>query len=417
MNRESVGIAPETLAMECLMIVKRFCIKVVAGALIGGGFLAARDLSAAPIDFNVTDLGPGGGGYLNDAGQVAFTVEDSTTYTNADGTIAYRTFDGVEAKLYNSYGPNAGQVSTMATSTATVFAPGARPLYVGGIDAAGDVLLSNNTLVHDGIATPVGSQPQQGPVVNNADAISPNGLIAGDQNDLISHAAQTLVLNGAGAVVRAFPMPQGLLAEQVAINTQGAILGEATSLLGVPQYSFLNINGRTTNLGLVPFENAPSGFQGNALNNLGVVAGSLPNGHAALFNNGAIQDLGRLPGSTSTTATALNDTGLVGGYAMIGSNMHAVLIDAGQVLDLNNVLGKSLGPNVWLLRVDAINNFGQVLVDATNGVGELYLLTPTSLPEPAPPQIVPEPATWVVFAVGLVVVAYGRLKERRNGKV
>ncbi len=213
-------------------------------------------------------------------------------------------------------------------------------------------------------------------------------------------------------------MPEGLVAAPVAINSQGAILAEAQSG-GVSQYSFLNINGRTTNLGLVPFDNAPSGFQGNALNNLGVVAGNLPNGHAALFNNGAIQDLGVLPGSTSTNATALNDAGLVGGNAWIlGSDIHAVLMDAGQVLDLNNVIGKALGRNVTLLRVDAINNLGQILVDAgiAPGVSELYLLTPSTLPEPAPPQTVPEPSTWVVFAAGLVVVAYGRLRKRRNGK-
>jgi PEP-CTERM motif len=68
--------------------------------------------------------------------------------------------------------------------------------------------------------------------------------------------------------------------------------------------------------------------------------------------------------------------------------------------------------------VDGINNVGQILAEGitTNGVGELYLLTPTTLPEPAPPQIVPEPSTWVVFAVGLGVVAYGRSRERKKAK-
>ena len=391
---------------------KRGSIPVFFAAFLGVSVFAARGSSAAPIQYNVTDLGVNATGNLNDAGQVAITAEEITSFTNADGTPAYSVYDGVEAKLYSSYGPNAGQVSTLATSTARVFAPGARPLYVAGIDAAGEVLLSNNTLVHDGIATPVGSQPQQGSVFTNVGAISPSGLIAAAQFNANATISQVAVLNGAGTVVRIFPMPEGLTAAPVAINSQGAILAQALSV-GWPQYSFLNINGRTTNLGLVPFENAPSGFRGFALNNLGVVAGSLPNGHAALYSNGVFQDLGMLPGSTSTTATALNDSGLVGGSAMVRGDSHAVLMDAGQVLDLNNVLGKSLPQYVTLVQVDAINNLGQILVDAGTapGVSELYLLTPTTLPEPAPPQIVPEPSSWVIFAVGLGVIAYGAQKR------
>ncbi len=38
--------------------------------------------------------------------------------------------------------------------------------------------------------------------------------------------SQVAVLNGAGAVVRTFPMPEGLTAAPVAINSQGAILAE-----------------------------------------------------------------------------------------------------------------------------------------------------------------------------------------------
>ncbi len=124
---------------------QRGSIPIFLAAFLGVSLFAAHELSAGPIQYNVTDLGAASSGDLNNAGQVAFTlnVPIKMPVVGADGVTR-------QTKLYDSYGPNAGQISTMATSTARVFPVGKWPLYVGGIDAAGNVLLSNNTLVHDG---------------------------------------------------------------------------------------------------------------------------------------------------------------------------------------------------------------------------------------------------------------------------
>ncbi len=173
-------------------------------------------------------------------------------------------------------------------------------------------------------------------------------------------------------------------------------------------------------LSQLPAGNRPSGFEAFGLNNLGVVAGYL-GGHAALYSNGTIHDVGVLPGSATTSFSAINDSGVAAGFAVFGnlrlaSTMHAVVFEGGQFSDLNTMLTRKLGAQLFY--VDAINDLGQILAEGftTDGLQKLYLLTPTTLPEPAPPQTVPEPSTWVVFAAGLGVVGYWRSRKRRNGK-
>ncbi len=137
--------------------------RIILSAIFGISLFAARDLSAGPIQYNVTRLNDASGispelaGGLNDAGQVAFTVQATTanSYTDAQGeTTVSHYLQEYEAKLYDSYGPNAGQVSTIATGPTQIPTGGTRTLYAAGIDAAGNVLLSNNTLVSGGTVTP-----------------------------------------------------------------------------------------------------------------------------------------------------------------------------------------------------------------------------------------------------------------------
>jgi len=125
-------------------------------------------------------------------------------------------------------------------------------------------------------------------------------------------------------------------------------------------------------------------------------------------------DLGLLPGSTSTWANAINDKGQIVGGAQInlpnGSSLaHAALFQGGSVLDLNSLIDKNL--HVQLTSAIAINKAGQILVQG-NAFGDYqsaYLLTPIGLSAPTPPTNMPEPGTWVIFALaGAALVAWRR---------
>ena len=171
-----------------------------------------------------------------------------------------------------------------------------------------------------------------------------------------------------------------------------------------------DINVPATNLDPIPSATNAGAFHALGMNNQGVVTGYLDNGNAALDSNGKIQDLGRLPGSFQTSATAINDAGTAVGIATFMGIMqpvanHAVVFDGGQAYDLNDLLTRKL--NAQLTWVDGINNLGQILAEGfgPNLAPRFYLLTPDTLPEPAPPQIVPEPSSWLIFSLGLAVVA------------
>lgn len=103
------------------------------------------------------------------------------------------------------------------------------------------------------------------------------------------------------------------------------------------------------------------------INNNGQVVGSAgtSNGyeHAALWQNGGIQDLGTINGSESI-AEDINDSGQIVGIAYVssggGAAGHAFFWDKGSMLDLN-MPGDNFSEAV------AINNIGQIIGDSING--------------------------------------------------
>ena len=108
----------------------------------------------------------------------------------------------------------------------------------------------------------------------------------------------------------------------------------------------------------------------SAINNSGQIVGSslLPGDnqlHAFLYSNGAMTDLGNLPGHDLSQATAINDAGQIAGFSdvtYLGSG-HAFLYSAGVMSDLGTLGG---------LYSDAfgINNKGEVVGDAYTQHGE-----------------------------------------------
>jgi probable HAF family extracellular repeat protein len=191
------------------------------------------------------------------------------------------------------------------------------------------------------------------------------------------------------------------------INDQGQIVGYSGTGTGYnsPVFAFLDSNGSMTAL-------APgSGFSNSyatGINDSGQIVGYLTTAtaasldRAALYSNGVWTNLGTLPGYLATVATAINDSGEVVGYATndvggMGGDYRAIVDSNGQMTDLNTLLPANSG---WTLTTaTAINNQGVIVgMGVHNGNADAYLLypsssTPTPTPTPAPaPTPTPTPS-------------------------
>ena len=158
----------------------------------------------------------------------------------------------------------------------------------------------------------------------------------------------------------------GKKSEATAINDRGQIVGWSDTKLkdkdGYPVgHVFLWQDGRMRVLrpDLSPF----------AINGRGQVIGSVDAkaedgffySHAALWQNGKVNDLGTLPGGWESRAVAINERGQVVGWGPTKSSPHAapwehaVLWENGKMRDLGTL------PGGWESRAVAINERGQIV--------------------------------------------------------
>jgi probable HAF family extracellular repeat protein len=214
--------------------------------------------------------------------------------------------------------------------------------------------------------------------------------------------------------VGTFGGPQaGLDGPAVQITSQGAVLGAADTTVAdsdfpnfnpfiglgpdpVLTHAFSWQHGKLTDLGALPGNNSSGVFE---INGRGVGAGisetealdpltGYPADHAVLFKDGAVVDLGTLPGGTESQALAINDRGQVAGFANNGvpdpvsvfnfvkwtTQTRAFIWQDGVMRDLGT-LG---GPDADLA---TLNARGQVAGDSyTNSTPNAATGTPTTHP-------------------------------------
>jgi len=116
-----------------------------------------------------------------------------------------------------------------------------------------------------------------------------------------------------------------------------------------------------------------------AVNAAGQIIGSALGGHACLWQDGAVYNLGSLPGHTASTASAINDAGDAAGSSGMGrcSDSRAALWRRGQVYDLNDLIPPDSG---WVLQgASGINQRGQISgYGLRNGHRRSFLLSPVA---------------------------------------
>ena len=413
----------------------------------------AGRLLAGPIQYQVTDLGVRASAGLNDAGQVAFT--DSTTYqVHNGGGLSGRGVEPITVSvptIYNSYGPNASQVLSVmqpipSFQPTVPYKPGAVDTGIArGIDAQGRVLVQTYSHAADGssyyftdgtTATPVNIPSGTG---GTFQAASGNGQLVFHHYNSTAQD-QNSIVNG-NTVTDLGHLMKGSQEQTVAINNVGQVIGTSNVILtnSPYQHSFLYSNGTMTDIPQLP-NHAAKAWNDNeytvtakGLNDTGQVVGSAGyvtgtnNGdatqHAFLFSQGVMKDIGTALGNLASYANAINNKGeIVGSFTDTNGVSHAALFENGQVFDLNKYADKSIPWGVVLTSAIRINNNGQILAEGhfanpSNGPyssywsSSTYLLTPEGLPTPGQPTNLPEPGTWVIFAVAAAAVG---LRQRRR---
>ncbi len=201
------------------------------------------------------------------------------------------------------------------------------------------------------------------------------------------------------------------------INNSGQITGEAP-FGGGTDHAFLYSDGILTDLGALSPDPTHQSSLGFAINDAGQVTGysdtvdaaGIGRTHAFLYTNGHMIDIGVLGNGIVSWGYAINNAGDVVGYSAEwgGANTRAFVYSNGVLIDLNSLLASDSG---WVLQyATGINDRGQIIgIGSFNGQYSGFLLdTDFSTGGTA----TPEPASWILFACGIIAV----LAVRRSGR-
>jgi probable HAF family extracellular repeat protein len=151
-------------------------------------------------------------------------------------------------------------------------------------------------------------------------------------------------------------LPGGDYSAAYSINDTGVVVGSSNTADNMHAFSWTSSQG-LHDLGALPGSASSSA---SSINNQGQIAGA-SGGHAVLWSNGQIQDLGTLGGATSE-AHDVNGFGMVTGVSDTAAGPRAFLWKDGTMQDLGVLPGDTSS------RADHVNNNGMV-VGASEGSG------------------------------------------------
>jgi probable HAF family extracellular repeat protein len=292
--------------------------------------------TSSPQSTWLTDLGLGNGQGLNDSGQVVFL-------TSSGGVQS--------AQLYSN-----GVITPLPlTENLAINASGA----VAGTNSAGHAAVYSDGVVTDLGLLP-GSDSGVGPYTN-ATAINSSGEVVGQASPDGAGVYAFSYSNGAMVNIGYLPgavTPGTFFSTAFGVNDSGQITGFSYGPDGLC-HGFLYQNYAMTDLGL---------GTGLAINAGGEITGVLstpqlaangcpPGGHAFLYANGTISDLGVLPGGSGSYGVAINASGqIVGGAGTAAGTTHGMFYN-GAMTDLNALIDPAdpLKPYVTLTEAMGIN--------------------------------------------------------------
>lgn len=168
-----------------------------------------------------------------------------------------------------------------------------------------------------------------------------------------------------------------------AINNASQVVGDSNG------HAFLWENGSMTDLGLLPPSEAEDTSYASGINNSGAVVGwsgrfstDVSSTRAFIWRNGVMTALPSAGGGIIDQALAINDAGQVVGHSgtqWFGSGF-AVLWDNGIPYNLNELIDVELEFPLWIAM--SINNKGEIVANSADpnhpGVEYAFLLTPVS---------------------------------------
>ena len=252
---------------------------------------------------------------------------------------------------------------------------------VVGYDSNAAFLYSSGALTALPLPSPGGLSPSAAPIrINSSGDIAANvsGAYCGGPTP-----KSVIYRNGIATCLNVGP---GFIAAK-GINDSGVVVGIMFDF-----WPFINADGGL-NMQIPGFFDGSANAINNSVQVVGsgawVIAGSSGRG-AFLYSDGVVTDLNALGGFTSSSANAINLAGVVVGTG----DGFAFLYADGAFANLNALLANDVGTS--LTSATGINDSGQIIASGANGHG--FLLTPAA-------ASVPEPASGVLFALGILLLA------------